>query len=146
METFDNTRPLVAAMAVGVTRAALEETRKQLKAAGVKIDYDVPANNQHAAAARFLEMEADYEAAWLLTLQAAWMADNSKPNSLRASMAKAKAGRTCVDVTLGWPGMGHQAVPAGLRGATHVSAGTSRSEHLKYGDLLTWLRQWKEEH
>ncbi len=29
METFDNTRPLVAAMAVGVTRAALEETRKQ---------------------------------------------------------------------------------------------------------------------
>jgi acyl-CoA dehydrogenase len=46
-------------------------------------------------------MEADYEASWLLTLQAAWMADNSKPNSLQASMAKAKAGRTCVDVTLG---------------------------------------------
>ena len=39
--------------------------------------------------------------AWLLTLQAAWMADNSKPNSLQASMAKAKAGRTGVDVTLG---------------------------------------------
>jgi acyl-CoA dehydrogenase len=29
------------------------------------------------------------------------MADNSKPNSLQASMAKAKAGRTCVEVTLG---------------------------------------------
>ena len=28
------------------------------------------------------------------------MADNRKPNSLEASMAKAKAGRTCVDVTL----------------------------------------------
>jgi len=101
METFDNTRPLVAAMAVGVTRAALEETRAKLKEAGVKVDYDVPALSQHAAAARFLEMEADYEASWLLTLQAAWMADNSKPNSLQASMAKAKAGRTCVDVTLG---------------------------------------------
>ena len=101
METFDNTRPLVAAMAVGVTRAALEETRQKLKEAGVKIDYDKPALSQHAAAARFLEMEADYEAAWLLTLQAAWMADNSKPNSLQASMAKAKAGRTGVDVTLG---------------------------------------------
>ena len=37
----------------------------------------------------------------LLTLQAAWMADNGKPNSLQASMAKAKAGRTCVDVALG---------------------------------------------
>ena len=101
METFDNTRPLVAAMAVGVTRAALEETRKRLKEAGVTIDYDKPALSQHAAAARYLEMEADYEAAWLLTLQAAWMADNSKPNSLQASMAKAKAGRTGVDVTLG---------------------------------------------
>ena len=101
METFDNTRPLVAAMAVGVTRAALEETRKQMASAGVEVDYSVPALSQHAAAARFLEMEADYEAAWLLTLQAAWMADNGKPNSLQASMAKAKAGRTCVDVTLG---------------------------------------------
>ncbi len=101
METFDNTRPLVAAMAVGVTRAALEEARRQLASAGVEVDYDVPALSQSAAAAKFLEMEADYEAAWLLTLQAAWMADNSKPNSLQASMAKAKAGRTCVDVTLG---------------------------------------------
>ena len=101
METFDNTRPLVAAMAVGVARAALEETRKRLAEAGVEVDYDTPALSQHAAAARFLEMEADYEAAWLLTLQAAWMADNGKPNSLQASMAKAKAGRTCVDVTLG---------------------------------------------
>jgi acyl-CoA dehydrogenase len=88
-------------MAVGVTRAALEETRRQLSSAGVEVDYGTPALSQPAAAARFLEMEADYEASWLLTLQAAWMADNSKPNSLQASMAKAKAGRTCVDVTLG---------------------------------------------
>jgi acyl-CoA dehydrogenase len=101
MQTFDNTRPLVAAMAVGVTRAALEETRKCIKQAGVQVDDAVPAFSQHAAAARLLEMEADYEAARLLTMQAAWMADNSKPNSLQASMAKAKAGRTCVDVTLG---------------------------------------------
>jgi acyl-CoA dehydrogenase len=101
METFDNTRPLVAAMAVGVARAALEETRTQLQEAGVEVDYDTPALSQHAAAARFLEMEADYETAWLLTLQAAWMADNGKPNSLQASMAKAKAGRAGVDITLG---------------------------------------------
>ena len=73
----------------------------RLAEAGVEVDYDTPALSQHAAAARFLEMEADYEAAWLLTLQAAWMADNGKPNSLQASMAKAKAGRTCVDVALG---------------------------------------------
>ncbi|HEY1854498.1 MAG TPA: acyl-CoA dehydrogenase family protein [Solirubrobacterales bacterium] len=101
MQTFDNTRPLVAAMAVGVTRAALEEARRQLAGAGVEIDYCAPAASQPAAAARFLAMEADYEAAWLQTLHAAWMADNSRPNSLQASMAKAKAGRTAVEVTLG---------------------------------------------
>jgi acyl-CoA dehydrogenase len=101
MQTFDNTRPLVAGMAVGCARAALDEMRELLTAAGVQIDYDRPANTQHAAAATFLRLEADWEAAYLLTMEATWMADNNKPNSLQASMAKAKAGRTCVDVTLG---------------------------------------------
>jgi len=101
MQTFDNTRPLVAGMAVGLTRACLEETSAQMERVGVTVDYAAPALTQHAAAARLLSMEADYEAARLLTLQAAWMADNSKPNSPQASMAKAKAGRVCVDVALG---------------------------------------------
>ncbi|PWN03872.1 acyl-CoA dehydrogenase [Nocardioides silvaticus] len=100
MATFDNTRPLVAAMAVGCARAALDLTRDLLKEAGVEVDYDKPANLQSAAAARFLQLEADWEAGRLLTLQAAWMADNRKPNSLEASMAKAKAGRVGSDVTL----------------------------------------------
>jgi acyl-CoA dehydrogenase len=100
MQTFDNTRPLVAAMAVGVTRAALEETRRLLGEAGVEIDYDRPANSQSAAAAAFLAMEADFEAMYLLTLEAAWMADNGKPNSLHASYAKAKAGRSATEITL----------------------------------------------
>ena len=101
MATFDNTRPLVAAMAVGCARASLDLTRDLLEQAGVTIDYDRPAITQSAAAARFLQMEADWEAAHLLTLQAAWMADNRRPNSLEASMAKAKAGRVGSDITLG---------------------------------------------
>ena len=101
MATFDNTRPLVAAMAVGCARASLDLTRELLEQAGVEVDYDRPAITQSAAAARFLQMEADWEAAHLLTLQAAWMADNRKPNSLEASMAKAKAGRVGSDITLG---------------------------------------------
>ncbi len=100
MATFDNTRPLVAAMAVGVARASLDLTRDLLAGAGVEVDYDRPAQVQHAAAAKFLQMEADWEGARLLTLQAAWEADNRKPNSLEASMAKAKAGRVASDVTL----------------------------------------------
>ncbi|TJY56671.1 acyl-CoA dehydrogenase [Sinimarinibacterium sp. CAU 1509] len=100
MQTFDNTRPLVAAMGVGLARACLDETRRILGEAGVEVDYDRPALVQSAAVAEMLRMEADYEAARLLTLQAAWMADNRKPNSLQASMAKAKAGRSCVDIAL----------------------------------------------
>jgi acyl-CoA dehydrogenase len=98
MQTFDNTRPLVAAMAVGLASACLEETRRLLEEAGVEISWD--GRTTHAAAAEFIAMEADYEAARLLTLEASWMADNGKPNSLQASMAKAKAGRSCVDIAL----------------------------------------------
>ncbi|WP_201465259.1 acyl-CoA dehydrogenase family protein [Janibacter melonis] len=100
MQTFDNTRPLVAAMALGLTRASLDRTTELLADAGVVPDPDRPAATQPAAAARLLQMEADYQAAYLLTLRAAWMADNGKPNSMEASMAKAKAGRTCVEVSL----------------------------------------------
>ncbi|CAM3824336.1 acyl-CoA dehydrogenase family protein [Smaragdicoccus niigatensis] len=100
MQTFDNTRPLVAGMAVGVARAALEELRALLTEAGIEIDYDAPAYTQSAAAAEYIRLEADWEAAYLLTLKATWMADNKLPNSLQASEAKAKAGRMGTDVTL----------------------------------------------
>ncbi|MFP5253488.1 MAG: acyl-CoA dehydrogenase family protein [Actinomycetes bacterium] len=100
MATFDNTRPLVAAMALGCARASLELTKELLENAGVEIDYDRPAFTQSAAAAVFLQLESDWEAAYLLTLQAAWKADNREPNSLEASMAKAKAGRVGSDITL----------------------------------------------
>jgi acyl-CoA dehydrogenase len=100
METFDNTRPIVAAMAVGVARAALEELRKILTDAGVEISYDKPSHAQSAAAAEFLRMEADWEAGYLLTLRSAWQADNNIPNSKEASMGKAKAARVATDITL----------------------------------------------
>ncbi|QZA06544.1 acyl-CoA dehydrogenase family protein [Mycolicibacter heraklionensis] len=100
METFDNTRPIVAAMAVGVARAALEELRKMLTAAGIEISYDKPAHAQSAPAAEFLRMEADWESANLLALRSAWQADNNIPNSKEASMGKAKAGRVASDITL----------------------------------------------
>jgi acyl-CoA dehydrogenase len=100
METFDNTRPIVAAMAVGVARAALEELRTLLTEAGVEISYDKPTHSQSAAAAEFLRMEADWEAGYLLTVRSAWQADNAIPNSKEASMGKAKAARVASDVTL----------------------------------------------
>ncbi|WP_027331683.1 acyl-CoA dehydrogenase family protein [Mycolicibacterium tusciae] len=100
METFDNTRPVVAAMAVGIARAALEELRKTLTEAGVEISYDKPSHAQSAPAAEFLRMESDWESAYLLMVRSAWQADNNIPNSKEASMGKAKAGRVASDITL----------------------------------------------
>ncbi|CAN3128073.1 acyl-CoA dehydrogenase family protein [Mycobacterium sp. smrl_JER01] len=100
METFDATRPIVAAMAVGVARAALEDLRKILTDAGIEISYDKPAHAQSAAAAEFLRMEAEWEAGYLLAVRSAWQADNRIPNSKEASMGKAKAARVASDITL----------------------------------------------
>jgi acyl-CoA dehydrogenase len=100
MQTFDNTRPMVAGMAVGVARAALERTRELFEEAGVEIDYARPLATQSAAVAEFVRLEADWEASRLLALKAAWMSDNHMPNTVAASIAKAKAGRVATDVTL----------------------------------------------
>ncbi|MDH6196589.1 acyl-CoA dehydrogenase [Mycobacterium frederiksbergense] len=100
METFDNTRPIVAAMAVGIGRAALEDLRAILTDAGIEISYDKPAHAQSAAAAEFLRLEADWEAGYLLAVRSAWQADNKIPNSKEASMGKAKAARVASDITL----------------------------------------------
>lgn len=100
MQTFDNTRPVVAAMGVGVARAALERARELLKAQGYHAEYDRNLWSTSSIEAELYRMEADLEAARLLTLKAAWMADNGQPNSKEASMAKAKAGRTANSVSL----------------------------------------------
>jgi acyl-CoA dehydrogenase len=99
MQTFDNTRPLVAAMAIGVAKASLDRTRELLKD-HLSPNYNVlPLNGSHAEAT-LNRLEAEWEAARLLTLKAAWLADNKIPNSKEASIAKAKAGRVANEVTL----------------------------------------------
>lgn len=100
MQTFDNTRPMVAAMAIGLARAALDETRTRLAAAGLDVDADTAGGRTPHALVELQRLEADWEAARLLTLRAAWMADNGQPNALQASQCKAKAGRMVVDTTL----------------------------------------------
>jgi len=40
MKTFDNTRPLVASMALGVTRAALDLTREKIEESGIQLNYE----------------------------------------------------------------------------------------------------------
>ncbi|OOV81097.1 acyl-CoA dehydrogenase family protein [Acinetobacter sp. ANC 5600] len=99
METFDNTRPLVAAMAIGCAKASLERI-KEIFEGELDEQYSTPILQSSNIAAQIYRMEADWEAARLLMLKAAWMADNKKPNSREASIAKAKAGRVGNEITL----------------------------------------------
>ncbi|PKM21414.1 MAG: acyl-CoA dehydrogenase [Gammaproteobacteria bacterium HGW-Gammaproteobacteria-14] len=99
METFDNTRPLVACFALGCAKASLDRIRELLKE-HVNLDYSKPVDNTSAIEAEIYKMEADWEAAYWLAVKAAWMADNKKSNSLEASISKAKAGRVGNHITL----------------------------------------------
>ncbi|BAM01951.1 MULTISPECIES: acyl-CoA dehydrogenase family protein [Caldilinea] len=99
MKTFDATRPIVAASAIGVGRAAFEFTRDTLAKEGVKMEYGKPRWKLSAVQADLLEMEAQLRAAWLLTLKAAALLDAREENKLESSMAKVKAGRAVTLVT-----------------------------------------------
>jgi len=100
MQTFDNTRPMVAAQAVGLARAALDMTLELLKEEGIELDYSKGYHQMSAVESDLYDLEAEYETARLLVLKAAWMADNKQPNSKNASMSKAKAGRMGNQVAL----------------------------------------------
>ena len=99
MKTFDATRPLVAASAVGIARAALEFTQETLKKEGIEVDYTKPKHQLTAVERDLMEMEAKHKAAWLLTLRAASMMDYGRANRLEASMCKARAGETVTWIT-----------------------------------------------
>ena len=92
MATFDATRPLVAASALGIGQAALDMAREELEKRGVKIRYGLADSQLTVLESDFMQAESDLHAARLLTWRAAWMMDRGKRNSLEASMSKAKAG------------------------------------------------------
>jgi acyl-CoA dehydrogenase len=99
MATFDATRPIVAAMAIGVGRAALDFVRDFLAEQKVEIRYGLSPRRLSAVERDFMEMEVQLKAARLLTWRAAWMLDMGMRNSLEASMAKAKAGLAVTLIT-----------------------------------------------
>ena len=99
MATFDATRPIVAAMAIGVGRAALDYVRDFLRDRKVPVRYGISPRRLTAVERDFMEMEVQLKAARLLTWRAAWMLDMGMRNSLEASMAKAKAGKAVTLIT-----------------------------------------------
>jgi acyl-CoA dehydrogenase len=99
MATFDASRPIVAAMAVGVGRASLDFLKEELERQGVEIRYDAPPHALAAIERDVMEMEAELQGARLLTWRSAQMMGQGKPNNLEASMAKAKAGLAVTQIT-----------------------------------------------
>jgi acyl-CoA dehydrogenase len=101
MKTFNMTRPLVAAIGLGMAEAALDFTRDELGKAGVELRYGPGVHGQTAVTEKLLRLEAVFEAAKLAVLRSAWLADQGQPNNVEASVAKAKAGAAVREITQG---------------------------------------------
>jgi acyl-CoA dehydrogenase len=99
MATFDATRPLVSASALGIARATVELLKELLEQQGVEIRYGLPRALLTNIEREVIDMEIMLRSAWLLVLKAVWMADERKPNTLDASMSKVKAGDVVTKIT-----------------------------------------------
>jgi acyl-CoA dehydrogenase len=109
MRSFDMTRPMVAAMAVGIGRAALDEAtrfaREHLGGAS--------SARRQRVGERLARMRRRIDAGRLLAWRAAWLADQGRQNSLEAAMAKASCAPVALEAAslgldvLGEAGAGH---------------------------------------
>jgi acyl-CoA dehydrogenase len=88
MKTFDATRPMIAGMAVGIGRAAIERATQIARDAAL---LSRPTQRAHALAQLLATAQRKLEVARLLNWRASWMADEGLPNAREASMCKAYA-------------------------------------------------------
>ena len=105
LRSFSESRPVVAAYALGVSRAAMDFTWARLAEIGVTPDYDAGPTGMTAAADRMLELEAEWEATWVAVVRAKWVEQNEGPGKIESSIAKAmggglarKATQTCIAI------------------------------------------------
>ncbi len=97
MKTFEGARPGVAAMAVGIARAAAEYAAEYSR---TRVQFGRPIGQNQGVAFMLADMQASVDAARLLTWRAAWMARQGKPfTRAEGSMSKLVAGETAVRVT-----------------------------------------------
>jgi alkylation response protein AidB-like acyl-CoA dehydrogenase len=97
MKTFERSRPTVAAMAVGVGRAALEFAAEY---STQRVQFGRPIGQNQGVAFMLADMQASVDAARLLTWRAAWMGRNGLPfDHAEGSISKLVAAETAVKVT-----------------------------------------------
>ncbi len=93
MQTFEATRPAVAAQAVGIARAAYEYS---LAYAKERVAFGRPIIENQSISFMLADMATEIDAARLLTHRAAWLGKQKKFKNAEGSMAKLKAGRVAV--------------------------------------------------
>lgn len=91
MGVFDRSRPLVAALALGVITRCLDESLSYAKS---RQTMGRPIIEHQAVGHKIAEMGMRLEAARLLTYQAAWQLEQGQRNTLNAAYAKAFAADT----------------------------------------------------
>ena len=98
METFDLSRPMIGALAVGVARAAYEAA---VKYARERVQFGKPIATQQAIQFMLADMAIEIEAARALVFKAAAMAEKQERSlSAYAAMAKAYASDMAMRVTV----------------------------------------------
>jgi acyl-CoA dehydrogenase len=96
MMTLDRTRPGVAALAVGIARAAFEFATEYSKE---RVQFGVPIAMHQAIQFMIADMATKIEASRLLVWQSAMLLDQGKRNTLASSHAKRFAADTAMEVT-----------------------------------------------
>lgn len=97
MATFEASRPMVGAQALGIARAAYEYSLDYSKK---RVQFARPIIENQAIAFKLADMATRIDAARLLVYRAAWMAAKRVPfDTAQGSMAKLFAGETAVKVT-----------------------------------------------
>ncbi len=97
MATFESTRPLVGAQALGIARAAYEYS---LQYAKDRVAFGRPIIMNQAIAFKLADMKMQIDAARLLVWRASWMSATGKEFTAgEGSMSKLFAGETAVSVT-----------------------------------------------
>ncbi|MCP3856528.1 MAG: acyl-CoA dehydrogenase [Actinomycetia bacterium] len=96
MQTFEATRPAVAAQAIGVARAAYEYS---LQYAKERVQFGKPIIQNQSIAFMLADMATEIDAARMMVWRAAWLGKQKQYKNAEGSMAKLKAGRVAVWAT-----------------------------------------------
>ena len=99
MSVFNDSRPMVGAMALCVARTALDFTRDKLSERGIEVCYRGGMRSRSAVVDRFIRLEAICEAALLTVLCSKWLEQQAVPPQVEASIAKAAGGKAARKIT-----------------------------------------------